>query len=190
LLRLRQERIDRHGWRDRSLSAEQAARPRRIREQAPAASKAPSRQARNASAPAKQAPPPKPEPKPQLKIRKASKADAAALSELVKEAGAEHSTREIVARLGSLLKAKEPPIVADLAGVVGCAAYHLVPTLQHGSVGRLTMLVVAERARQRHWQGAARSCRGRAEAGGLLADRGHERHRLRARAPFLHADGL
>ncbi|TFI59143.1 GNAT family N-acetyltransferase [Sphingomonas parva] len=90
-------------------------------------------------------PPPAPAPaRPILKIREARPADAAGLAALVGEDG-------VAGRLAALRKAGEPPLVADEGGViVGCAAFHVVPLLQHAApLGRITFLMVAPAARRR-----------------------------------------
>ena len=87
-------------------------------------------------------PPPEPEPAPELVIRKAAKADAAAIAALI---GGD--TEQVAARLASLLRAKDPVLVAVRGGIVGCAAGHAVPRLEGPPVGRVTLLVVADEAR-------------------------------------------
>jgi N-acetylglutamate synthase-like GNAT family acetyltransferase len=87
-------------------------------------------------------PPPEPEPAPELVIRKAAKADAAAIAALI---GGD--TEQVAARLALLLRAKDPVLVAVRGGIVGCAAGHVVPRLEAPPVGRVTLLMVADEAR-------------------------------------------
>ena len=91
---------------------------------------------------AKAKPEPQPEPAPKLVIRKAAKSDAAAIAALI-GGGAE----EVGVRLASLLRAKDPVLVAVRGWIVGCAAAHAVPRLDGPPVGRVTLLVVADEAR-------------------------------------------
>ena len=42
----------------------------------------------------------------------------------------------------------EPPLVADQGGIVGCIAYHPIPSLQRGTIGRITLLIVQEERRR------------------------------------------
>jgi N-acetylglutamate synthase-like GNAT family acetyltransferase len=87
-------------------------------------------------------PEPEPEPAPELVIRKAAKADAAAIAALI---GGD--AEQVGARLASLLRSRDPVLVAVRGGIVGCAAAHAVPRLDGPPVGRVTFLVVADEAR-------------------------------------------
>lgn len=103
-----------------------------------------------------------PEPEPELVIREAKAADAEALASVL-----ELPPAEVKAALRRLVQAGEPPLVAEQGDIVGCAAWQLMPTLQHGLVGRITLIRVAREARRR---GVATSLVEAVEA--RLADRG------------------
>ncbi|HEY0012068.1 MAG TPA: GNAT family N-acetyltransferase [Allosphingosinicella sp.] len=87
---------------------------------------------------------PEAEPEPELVIREAKANEADALAVLT---GTDPA--ELRASLRGLVQSGEAPFVAERGGLVGCAAWHVVPTLQHGAVGRLTLLVVAPEERRR-----------------------------------------
>jgi ribosomal protein S18 acetylase RimI-like enzyme len=70
-------------------------------------------------------------------------------------------------RLRRLVQSGEAPFVAERGGILGCAAWHLMPTLQHGPVGRITSLLVAPDKRR---QGIGAQLLAAAE--GRLAERG------------------
>jgi ribosomal protein S18 acetylase RimI-like enzyme len=107
-------------------------------------------------------PEPEPEPEPELMIREAKAVDAEALASVL-----ELPPAEVKAALRHLLQAGEPPLVAEQGGIVGCAAWHLMPTLRHSPIGRITLLTVAPQARRR---GVATSLVEAVEA--RLAERG------------------
>jgi ribosomal protein S18 acetylase RimI-like enzyme len=107
----------------------------------------------------KQEPPPERAP-PRRVIRESTIRDFQAISELL---GGE----DVRARLKSLIAAGEAPLVAEEDGLVGCAAFHVIPALQHGPIGRILLLVVAAKARRR---GVGRNLAAAAEA--ALAKRG------------------
>jgi N-acetylglutamate synthase-like GNAT family acetyltransferase len=93
--------------------------------------------------PEPEAPEPEPEPEPELVIREAKASEAEAIRALVGGDAA-----ELRAALRQLIQAGEAPFVAERGAIVGCAAWHVVPTLHRGAVGRLTLLAVAEDARR------------------------------------------
>jgi GNAT superfamily N-acetyltransferase len=96
------------------------------------------------------APAPPPAARPQLKIREAEPRDAEALSGLLGELGFPTDATEVRKRLAALSKAREPPLVADEAGPVGCLTWHVTPVLHRTTaVGRVTMLVVGKKTRGR-----------------------------------------
>ena len=55
---------------------------------------------------------------------------------------------ELRAALRQLVQAGEAPIVAERGALIGCAAWHVMPTLR-GAAGRITLLVVADGERRR-----------------------------------------
>ncbi|MEA3016353.1 MAG: hypothetical protein QOI38_1075 [Sphingomonadales bacterium] len=92
----------------------------------------------------RRAPEPEPEPEPDLVVREAKAADADALALLLGL-----PATQVKPALRHLIQAAEPPLVAELGGVIGCVAWHLIPTLQKGRVGRITLLRVANDVRRR-----------------------------------------
>ena len=89
-------------------------------------------------------PEPDPEPEPELTVREAKAADSDAIAALLRLPPA-----EVKAALRQLVQAGEAPFVAELKGIVGCAAWHVVPTLHRGAVGRITLLHVSGDERRR-----------------------------------------
>lgn len=83
-----------------------------------------------------------PEPEPALNIRDADAGDAKAIGALL-------GVERIGAALKRMIAAGEAPLVAVQGEVIGCAAFHVVPMLQHEPVGRITLLVVAPGERRR-----------------------------------------
>lgn len=96
--------------------------------------------------PAAPDPDPEPELEPELVVREARLAEADAIGALVGSAMSPAATRSV---LKQLVQAGEAPLVAEQRGLVGCAAYHLIPTLQHGPIGRISLLLVQDEARRR-----------------------------------------
>ena len=117
--------------------------PKRRATKAPAAKPSPA-PARPAKAPRRKAPAPPREPE----IREARPKDAAAIAGLIAELGYEAAEADVRRRLKRMRKHGEPPLVADLEGVVGCLTWHVTPVLHRPRpVGRITMMAVAESAR-------------------------------------------
>lgn len=85
---------------------------------------------------------PEPTPPPKLKLRAAKPADIEQIAALLGELKEPPARKDIEANLQSLRKAKAGFIVAEQAAIVGCASWAVVPTVQHGPVGRLTLLLV------------------------------------------------
>ena len=83
-------------------------------------------------------------------IREARSEDATALTRLIRELGYEVTAEELVDRLATLRDAGLPPLVAEQGEVIGCATWSLTQVLHRPRpVGRVSMLVVAEKARGR-----------------------------------------
>lgn len=88
---------------------------------------------------------PEPEPPaPALIIRKAKAADAAGLAALL---GIDEE--DVAARLTAATRHLGSVLVADRGGLIGCLAYLVLPTLQHGPVGRISLILVARDERRR-----------------------------------------
>jgi N-acetylglutamate synthase-like GNAT family acetyltransferase len=140
-----------------------APRPAKAAPRPRSKSPAKERRSRHAVAPAKpKPPPPKPAPPPPvLKIREAGTSDASAIAGLLRALRPAVSASAARAQLSALLSAGEPPLLADRGEVIGCVAWHVVPTLQHGKLGRITLILVAETDRG---QGIGRALLEAAEA--------------------------
>lgn len=100
------------------------------------------------------APEPAPEPEPELKIRAARPGDAEALRTLLAPLGGEASVADLKRGIAAAAARNEAVFVADRGGVIGCLAWHLVPTLDHGTIARITMIAVAKEERR---QGVGRA---------------------------------
>lgn len=85
-----------------------------------------------------------PEPPPPLKLRRAAPADAPALASLLRQlADPQTPPDRVAANLAQLQKARGAGlVVAERGDIVGCCGWTVVPTLQHGALGRITLLVV------------------------------------------------
>ena len=92
----------------------------------------------------------KPVPAPVLDIRRAAPADAAALMRLLDQLTAfDNDLPGLTTQLLAIRKAKGGVLVAELGGLVGCCAWSVLPTLQHGTIGRVTLLLVDKGHRRR-----------------------------------------
>lgn len=102
-------------------------------------------------------------------IRLANATDADAISELFGQLGHPAGPDEVAARLERFAQANEEALVAEIGGeVVGVTALSVMPTLHRPtSVGRMSVLVVAETVRGR---GVGRALVAAAEA--RLRERG------------------
>ncbi len=86
----------------------------------------------------------KPQPEAELTIREAARRDAAALARLLTI-----PAPTLAERLAAAIRAGEPPLVASRGeAIAGVAAWTIIPTLDHGPRGRVTLLFVAEDARR------------------------------------------
>lgn len=93
---------------------------------------------------------PAPVPEPKLLIRPAKAADAQALVPLVRQlSGVKLDEPGVARNLKAALKAEAYMAVAEFGEVVGCCAWAVIPTIQHGLVGRLTLLLVAQAYRRK-----------------------------------------
>jgi len=108
------------------------------------------------------APPPSPKPAPTPKIRDAKPKDAEELVALIKLLDHKVDAKGVRKRINQLAKDKLAPLVATLdKKVVGLIGIHRMVTIHRDQpVGRITILVVAEKARK---QGIARMLVGAAE---------------------------
>jgi GNAT superfamily N-acetyltransferase len=97
-------------------------------------------------------PPPKPRPEPKPKIRDAKPSDSARIAELIGLLEHEIDEKTVRKNLGKLKKVGELPLVATLdKQVVGLCGVHAMVTVHRPApVGRITVLVVAEEARDRN----------------------------------------
>lgn len=85
-----------------------------------------------------------------LTVRPAVPADAAALASLLGAlAGEPVTSAQARNRMVAMKKAGAGLIVAEDDMVAGCCAWTTIATLQHGLIGRLTLLVVGQRYRRR-----------------------------------------
>jgi len=95
---------------------------------------------------AKPAPAPKPEPR--LSIREARPADAEAIAALIVALGYAVTPAEVKRRLAALKKAGAAALVAEQGAVAGVLTTYVTQVLHRPRpVGRITMMVVAEKAR-------------------------------------------
>lgn len=92
---------------------------------------------------------PKAEPEPELTIRVARPADADALRNLLASVGFDGSAADMKRTITAAAAREEPIWIADRGGVVGCLAWHIVPTIREGDMARITMIAVDEGDRRR-----------------------------------------
>jgi len=88
-------------------------------------------------------------PEPELSLRPATGKDRKALGRLLAQLAEPPKRISIDANVEAIGKAKAGLLVADAGGLVGCCAWAVVPTLQHGLVGRVTLLLVDGERRRR-----------------------------------------
>lgn len=90
-------------------------------------------------------PPPPSDPSPQLRIRAARSADAYDLARLLQQlANVTIDELGVARNLDAARKAKGGMVIAELNLLVGCCSWALLPTIQHGLIGRITMILVKE----------------------------------------------
>ena len=99
--------------------------------------------------------PPQPKPKAAeepapLRIRAADSVDSEAIALLLAELGYEASPDDVADRLQSLARGGAPVLLARQGDeTLGCLTWHVTPNLHRPwPIGRITMLVVAARARR------------------------------------------
>jgi ribosomal protein S18 acetylase RimI-like enzyme len=81
--------------------------------------------------------------------RQAKPGDSGALVKILNQlSGVRLTENRAAANLAALRKARGGLQVAEFGALVGCIAWIVVPTLQRGPVGRITVLVVDERHRR------------------------------------------
>lgn len=78
-----------------------------------------------------------------LQIRAANAADAPGIAKLLGQlAGPKQDAAQVAKNMASLRKAKGRLVVAERDAILGCCAWTVVPTIQRGPVGRVTLLLV------------------------------------------------
>jgi N-acetylglutamate synthase-like GNAT family acetyltransferase len=90
-----------------------------------------------------------PETKPELAIRSARPSDANIVRRLLTSLGLDISAGRVKRAIAAATARKEPILVADRGGVIGCLAWHIIPTIQQESIARITAIVVDEDERRR-----------------------------------------
>lgn len=92
---------------------------------------------------------PAPEPAP-LRIRAAKPADAAGMVALLRQLDKiAIDERAVVDNLERVEKVGGGTLLAILEGVIGCCSWALIPTLQYGLIGRISLLMVDEGHRRK-----------------------------------------
>lgn len=84
-----------------------------------------------------------PPPEKSLVVRLAKADDAAQVAKLMTQlSGPKVDKARIAANMELLRKSKSQLLVAEQGAVIGCCAWALVPTIQRGPIGRITLLLV------------------------------------------------
>lgn len=87
---------------------------------------------------------------PVLKLRKAKPADVPALDLLLGQlAKSDSGGARTTDWLKAAVRGRAGVVIAEFDGLVGCCGWAIIPTLQYGDVGRLTIILVDERFRRR-----------------------------------------
>ncbi|WP_374549404.1 GNAT family N-acetyltransferase [Sphingobium yanoikuyae] len=135
------------GSRPVSRASDKSAKPATRRSSKITASTA-RRYDRQTDAPAKPAPA-------ALEIRMAKSSDAAELSALLRQLAAGKADELGIARnLEKLRKAGGGACIAEKGELIGCCCWTSIQTLQHGLLGRITLLLV-DKGQRRHGVGSA-----------------------------------
>jgi len=93
---------------------------------------------------------PQPKPEPKLIIRTGRASDAAALVPLLSQlAGIQIDELAIARNLDTVRKASGGMAVAERGGIVGFCSWGVLSTVQHGAIGRISLLLVDEDHRRR-----------------------------------------
>ncbi|CAN5224038.1 hypothetical protein BH10PSE13_BH10PSE13_03280 [soil metagenome] len=91
----------------------------------------------------------RPNAEPQLAIRAAKQGDATALLPLLGQlAHVEIDEGAVTAHLEAVRKAGGGLVVAERGALVGCCGWAIIPTIQHGPIGRLIVLLVDRKHRR------------------------------------------
>ncbi|MCW0199828.1 GNAT family N-acetyltransferase [Sphingopyxis sp.] len=84
-----------------------------------------------------------PPPEKNLVVRPAKTADAAPVAKLMNQlAGPKADKARVTANMELLRKSRGQLLVAEQGAVIGCCAWAVVPTIQRGPIGRITLLLV------------------------------------------------
>lgn len=88
-------------------------------------------------------------PKPELRIRAATRTDVNAIGRLLAQLADPPKATAVTEHFNALRKTRASILIAERGKIAGCCAWAIVPTLQHGLVGRITLLLVDENYRRR-----------------------------------------
>uniref|UniRef100_UPI0011817D90 GNAT family N-acetyltransferase n=1 Tax=Sphingopyxis sp. KK2 TaxID=1855727 RepID=UPI0011817D90 len=128
-------------------SAEPAKEPAPIRRRAKTAAPPPARRRQDPPPPPRAKPvlrivEPDASPAPELRLRPATAKDRKALGRLLAQLADPPRRISLDANIDAIGKARAGLLVAEAGVPVGCCAWAVVPTLQDGRVGRVTLLLV------------------------------------------------
>jgi len=90
-----------------------------------------------------------PEPAREVRLRPATGGDVKTLSRLLGQLAAPPRRNALGDNIAAIAKAGAGLIVAEQDTLIGCCAWAVVPTLQHGPIGRITLLLVDAEQRRR-----------------------------------------
>lgn len=124
-----------------------AEEPAPIRRRAKTAARPPARRRQDPPPPPRVKPvlrivEPEPLPAPELSLRPATAKDRKTLGRLLAQLADPPKRISLDANINAIGKAGAGLLVAEVGVAVGCCAWAVVPTLQHGLVGRVTLLLV------------------------------------------------
>lgn len=92
---------------------------------------------------------PEPVPEPELRLRPATTKDTKPLGRLLAQLADPPKRISIDANIEAIGGAEAGLIIAEAGAPVGCCAWAVFPTLQHGLTGRITLLLVDSKYRRR-----------------------------------------